>query len=139
MKIIEIQGDLFDCNDNLGHCVSEDLRMGKGIAVSFKEKFGSLDVLKSQCKRVGQVAILFQPPRHIFYLITKPRFFDKPTYPILNECLVSMKEFCVANDVKHLSMPRIGCGLDGLRWTSVRNLICDIFRTTDIRISIYSI
>lgn len=44
------QGDLFRCPaiDSLAHCVSEDFVMGKGIALLFKNKFGSLDELKAQ-------------------------------------------------------------------------------------------
>ena len=30
------------------HCVSEDLRMGKGIAVLFKKKFGGVEELQAQ-------------------------------------------------------------------------------------------
>ena len=45
-----MKGDLFDCpeTDSLVHCVSEDLRMGKGIAVTFKKKFGGVEELEAQ-------------------------------------------------------------------------------------------
>lgn len=34
----EVEGDLFGCpaDNSLVHCVSRDLRMGKGIAVKFR-------------------------------------------------------------------------------------------------------
>ena len=43
-------GDLFSCDptSSLGHCVSADLHMGKGIAVLFKKKFGNIPELKKQ-------------------------------------------------------------------------------------------
>ena len=43
-------GDLFSCDDSesLAHCISEDVRMGKGIAVLFKKKFGDVQVLINQ-------------------------------------------------------------------------------------------
>ena len=46
----ERTGNLFSCPDSesLAHCISADVRMGKGIAVSFKTKFGGVDELKSQ-------------------------------------------------------------------------------------------
>ena len=64
-----LQGDLFACpaSDSLAHCVSEgnlyygfvgydernlDLRMGKGIAVLFKNKFWGLSELEAQHRRV---------------------------------------------------------------------------------------
>ena len=66
----EVKGDLFSCPDDesLAHCISQDVRMGKGIAVIFKKKFGGVDeLLKQGKKRFGSydfsylsLAILFQ-------------------------------------------------------------------------------
>ena len=49
-QLNEVYGDLFGCaeTDSLAHCVSKDMRMGKGIAVLFKKKFGGMDELKKQ-------------------------------------------------------------------------------------------
>ncbi len=41
-------GDLFESEDSLGHCVSEDLSKSKGIAVAFKEQFKGVDELRAQ-------------------------------------------------------------------------------------------
>ena len=40
-KIVEVKADLFSCPDyiSLAHCISQDVRMGKGIAVIFKVSF----------------------------------------------------------------------------------------------------
>lgn len=45
-----VSGDLFSCpkDEALAHCISEDCRMGAGIAVMFKKKFGGLEELKKQ-------------------------------------------------------------------------------------------
>ena len=45
-----MKGDLFGCPEtsSLAHCISEDIRMGKGIAVIFKNKFGGIQDLKNQ-------------------------------------------------------------------------------------------
>ena len=45
-----MQGDLFSCRDSesLAHCISADARMGKGIAVLFKRKFGGVDEILTQ-------------------------------------------------------------------------------------------
>ena len=34
-------------------------------------------------------------------------------------------------------MPRIGCGLDRLRWKKVREIIKSIFQDTDLEIEVY--
>ncbi|XP_059723594.1 ADP-ribose glycohydrolase OARD1 isoform X2 [Haemorhous mexicanus] len=45
-----VKGDLFSCpgTDALAHCISEDCRMGAGIAVLFKKKFGGVQELLDQ-------------------------------------------------------------------------------------------
>ncbi|NXY92304.1 OARD1 deacetylase, partial [Alcedo cyanopectus] len=45
-----VKGDLFSCppSDALAHCISEDCRMGAGIAVLFKKKFGGVQELLDQ-------------------------------------------------------------------------------------------
>lgn len=45
-------GNLFSCpvDEALAHCISEDCRMGAGIAVIFKQKFGRVGELKEQSK-----------------------------------------------------------------------------------------
>ena len=46
---MEQQGDLFGCprTHSMAHCISQDCRMGKGVAVAFKTKFGGVqDLLK---------------------------------------------------------------------------------------------
>lgn len=45
-----ITGDLFSCPEDeaLAHCISEDCRMGAGIAVMFRKKFNGVHELKQQ-------------------------------------------------------------------------------------------
>jgi hypothetical protein len=46
------KGDLFSApsDASLAHCVSEDFRMGKGIAIEFKKRFEGVNELLSQSK-----------------------------------------------------------------------------------------
>jgi O-acetyl-ADP-ribose deacetylase (regulator of RNase III) len=128
--ITELRADLFSQhNYSLAHCVSKDLKMGAGIAVKFRELFGNVDNLKAQCKDVGQVAELqiHGQPRHIFYLITKSVYYGKPTYEDLRKCLISLKARCQLLNITKLAIPRIGCGLDKLKWDVVRQMLNDVF------------
>ena len=63
--LIHKTGDLFSCDksESLAHCVSRDLRMGKGIAVLFKKIFGCVDELKDQgrfYKELGNIKTPYQ-------------------------------------------------------------------------------
>jgi O-acetyl-ADP-ribose deacetylase (regulator of RNase III) len=139
--LTEVKGDLFGCpNDfSLAHCVSVDLAMGKGIAVLFKKQFGRVEELKKQNKQIGEVAVLNQLNRYAYYLITKQRYFNKPSYESLAASLEAMLNHAKQHKVKNIAMPKIGCGLDGLLWPKVREILLSLFSNTGIQITIYSI
>jgi len=134
--IKEFKGDLFESKDSLAHCVSEDMGMGKGIAVGFVKNFGKVDVLKNQKKLVGDVAYLIFEDRIIFYMITKLRYFNIPSYENVWKSLCKMSEICSEHKIKALSMPVIACGLDRLEWKYVKDLIEKAFKGK-VQISIY--
>lgn len=77
--------------------------------------------------------------RFVYYLVTKEQVYHKPTYPVLKASLEAMRDHCVKNRVQTVSMPRIGCGLDGLQWTKVADLIQEVFRDTNMTINVYTI
>lgn len=136
-SIIETKGDLFSSKDSLAHCVSEDLGMGKGIAVGFVKNFGQVDELKAQKKQVGDVAYLKLEDRIIFYMITKHRYFNIPSYENVWKSLCKVSQICVENKIKSISMPVIACGLDRLEWKYVKDLIEKAFKDTKIQVTIY--
>lgn len=139
-SILYKNGDLFTCSEDesLAHCVSADLRMGKGIAVSFKNKFGGIPELKEQNQKTGGCAVLKRDSRYIYYLVTKDKYFLKPTYKTLQQSLETMKNHCIQREVSKISMPKIGCGLDKLQWDRVKDIIEETFSDAKIEITIYS-
>eukprot|EP00118_Oscarella_pearsei_P004180 m.17378 g.17378 ORF g.17378 m.17378 type:complete len:186 (+) comp27476_c0_seq1:691-1248(+) len=135
----EIQGDLFSCpsSASLVHCISEDVHMGKGIATLFKKKFGRVEEIRSQKTKPGGVAILKCDDRFVYYLVTKRRYFHKPTYESVLSSLAAMKSHAVANGVDEICMPKIGCGLDKLEWSKVKHLLENEFKDTRIGLTVY--
>lgn len=89
-------------------------------------------------KMVGEVAVLKRQERFIYYLITKERYFDKPTHDDLKSSLSFMKSHSLDCGVSAISMPRIGCGLDGLKWSAVRAVILDVFKDTALKVTVYN-
>ena len=130
-------GDLLNSNDSLIHCVSSDMRMGRGIAVFFKQKFKRIDELLGQQVRPGGCAVLEDSNRVIYYLVTKQRCYEKPTYDFLESSLCAARNHCEENNITSVSMPRIGCGLDGLNWSRVSKLIESVFGASNIKITVY--
>ena len=72
----------------------------------------------------------------VFNLVTKAKFWQKPTYESLQESLERMREQIVSMGITKLAMPKIGCGLDRLVWSKVYQIICDVFNDVDIEIVI---
>ena len=111
--------------------------MSLGIAQMFRDKFCRIDHLERMNCKVGQTAALKVDGRYIYYLITKEKYNDKPTYDTLRKALVSMKEHMVSNGIKEVSMPKIGCGLDLLSWDVVKTMIEGVFKDSSIKINVF--
>lgn len=138
----EIKGDLFTCHASasLCHCVSTDLAMGKGIAVLFKKTFGQVPQLKAQKAGIGQAAVLPKPRQEnafVYYLVTKARYFHKPTLQSVRASCTWMRHHAVRHGVTLIAMPLIGCGLDRLQWPDVKAIILETFAGTGIKLQVY--
>lgn len=96
-QIKEVDGDLFTAPEDtsLGHCVGADMAMGAGIAVQFRKQFKKVDELLSQNVETGGVAVLKDNKRFIYYLVTKPFSYGKPTYESLDLSLAAMRQHMV--------------------------------------------
>ncbi|EAT35644.1 AAEL000348-PA [Aedes aegypti] len=137
----EIDGDLFAApkDHSLAHCVAADLKMGGGIAVKFKQVFKQVDELKAQKVGVGGVAVLKDGERFVYYLVTKRGSMDKPTYADLTKSLEAMRKHMAENGAKKLAIPRIGCGIDGLEWSQVKEILNSTFgNEKDVEIVVYN-
>lgn len=134
--------DLFTTTNDyyFAHCISADFAMGKGIAIEFNKRFNMKNKLKSKYpdfleyyknNSLSGTCILED---RVFNLITKERYFHKPTYESMQESLNIMKSLCIKNNIKKVAMPTIGCGLDRLNWDTVSSMLIDIFKDTNIEI-----
>lgn len=135
--LFSVPGDYY-----LAHCISADFELGAGIALQFVARYNVKEKLKSDypfylmtyrnnfwkgdCIATGKV----------FNLITKERYFQKPTYESIRRALESCKILCKGQKIARLAMPRIGCGLDQLEWQEVSQIIKDVFNDMNIEILI---
>ena len=140
MILVEQKGDLFSSLDSKVHCVSCDHAMGLGIALQFRKKYGRVDELLKMNKTVGEVSFFkHSDGEYIFSLITKMRYWQKPTYGSLKRCLQELASLCDQLGLHRLSIPKIGCGLDRLEWSVVKEMIRDIWKDKEMSITVYSL
>ena len=143
MTYSEVKGSLFLApqGNYLAHCISGDYALGAGIATVFDSIYDMRYKLRKnypipndeKYANVGEALLI----DNVFNLVTKPRCYHKPTYDTLRETLEDMRNQCDMFDIEHLAMPKIGCGLDGLDWNIVREMIQDVFAETDINITVF--
>ena len=122
----------------LAHCISGDYALGAGIAKQFVENYNMRFKLHKnypipdgeKFANVGQALLV----DNVFNLVTKARVFHKPTYESLYDTLLDMRIQCENLDISRLAVPLLGCGLDRLNWEQVKDIIEDVFDSTDIEI-----
>ena len=132
-----IKGDIFnEKNCYYVHCISRDYALGAGIAVEFNKRYNMREALlklaKDSPKTLKEKCIEID---NVFNLITKEKYWQKPTYNSLEDSLIEMREKISKNEnIKRLVMPKIGCGLDRLSWDKVETMIKNIFKDLNIEI-----
>ncbi|MBD5081739.1 MAG: macro domain-containing protein [Ruminococcaceae bacterium] len=141
MIFSEQQGDLLasDILENyvLCHCISSDFALGAGIA----KIFAQMGVKKQLCEKYkrewsekGYCLLTETNGIVVGNLVTKERYFHKPTLETLRQALESFREQIIEMNLNKIAMPKIGCGLDKLDWKDVKNVIGEVFGSTDFEI-----
>lgn len=148
MNYKEYNGDLFDAPKEyvLAHCISVDTEMGAGIAKEVSKRMGGRDYINSHIRPYTSnstcVKSNLKDGRIVYNLVTKNRYYQKPSYDSLERSLYELKNQLLNTELKDneqikLAMPRIGSGLDRLTWRKVRKMIKRVFEDTDVDILVY--
>ncbi|KAI8143743.1 hypothetical protein BJV82DRAFT_609258 [Fennellomyces sp. T-0311] len=130
----EQQGSLFDNShdgsqpEGLVICLGEDLRFGKGVASGFKQRYGNhQQYLQAHKRAVGQVVhIAASPKRHVFYLISRAKVYNRTSYTDLEACLVQLRKASEQLGVWRLAVTQ-DFGTDGLQSKHIKELLFKTF------------
>lgn len=137
MNYQEVKQDLFQVDDRyaFAHCISKDCKMGAGIALAFVKQFPNMkgEIIKKGTN-IGEVATYATEGRTIFNLVTKEKYWNKPTPQTFEMAIRSLKDECDQLQITHLALPKIGAGLDRLNWNDNRAIIQEVFKDSDIDI-----
>lgn len=129
-KLTEHEGDLFSSTaPALGHGVNCFASMGAGIAVQFRQRYPEMyEAYRQECfaRRLlpGNVywwtAVNVETQeelRHIANISSQEHPGRNATMPFLIDGVTKALEYCEANNLATLALPRIGCGIGGLQYT----------------------
>ena len=157
MELIECRCDLFEVNSRLSegkepyclaHCISADFGMFGGVVVGFNERWDMKNRLLEKYedyqhvfRMKGGLALPEEVIDHdltttVYNLVNKPTVSSHPTYRSLEDSLNAMREHMWIHGHKRLAIPTIGCGIDGLEWDKVKDLIEQVFSNLDVEIKV---
>lgn len=142
LRFSERKQDLFTMEKHfvLAHCVSTDCALGAGIALEFRNRIPEMpDILLEMNPKIGDtIRFHTRGGRIVVNLFTKERYFHKPTKLSLITSLFVFRNVIREQGYTHVAIPKIGCGLDKLKWTEVREMIHEVFKDDDLEIVVCS-
>jgi O-acetyl-ADP-ribose deacetylase (regulator of RNase III) len=134
-RIVNIKNYAHGCN-----CAGA---MGKGIALTFKEKFPEMYFeYKTLCKngnfKLGDVFLYQYEDGFIFNLGTQLSWKTYVNYDGLSAALKKMFDIASSHMITPIVLPKIGAGLGGGDWDIIKNTIIKISEEYD-KVDLYVI
>lgn len=136
MRIIHIHGNILCCPSNMSiaHCVSNDGKMGAGLALTLNREFHLKNDFLKAPRAVGSVVALRRGDRFIVNLISKERYFHLPTLQDIEETFRNMKRFLIFNEIHDIAVPELGCGLDRCNLKEIIKILEKVFKNDPLNI-----
>lgn len=137
-------GSIFDADvDAIVNPVNCVGAMGKGLALEFKKRYPAYFLnYQSACKanELAPGKLLIYPNEKPLFIIsfpTKIHWKNKSEYGFIVEGLFQLYKMCFNNPIKSIAIPALGCGLGGLEWKVIEEMITITFESTDIDVKIF--
>lgn len=128
-----IKGDILKCEaEALVNTVNTRGVMGKGIAMQFKRKYPDMFADYEKAFHNGELGIgrmhvyetgRLQNPRYIINFPTKDDWRKPSKRGYIEEGLKDLLRVVQEKKISSIALPPLGCGLGGLRWAEVRELV----------------
>lgn len=142
MSYKEINGDLFTLFENgdveaIGHGANCQSIMGAGIALQVKKRYpeayyGDLFSPLSPVQKLGNYSSNKMQTIFNFYTQFEPG--PNANYIWIKSCLRKFNHQYIGT---HLGLPQIGCGIGGLNWGIVREIVQRELTDCNVTVAIY--
>ena len=136
------KGDLFRTKDGgLVNTGSRETRYWSRLPGVFNKRFGVSRFISEH----GRKDLYYQQDvidretgrrRDVITLIVKETEGVYVDEKHLTQLLYDLREFCEKNDIHHLVMPKICCGVHGCRWNNVNKLLRGVFDGSNVRVTV---
>lgn len=142
------QGDLLHAPEQaITNAVNTVGVMGKGLALQFKQRFPeNFRAYAAACQmgevKVGQMFVTRREPpegpRWIINFPTKQDWRHPSRLEWVESGLHDLRRVLLAEGIRSVALPKLGCGLGGLDWNKVRPLIDTILGDLeDVEVVVY--
>ncbi|KAK3918278.1 Gag-Pol polyprotein [Frankliniella fusca] len=138
--ILHTYGSILESPEDLPivHAVSHDGKFGKGLARQLEQEFQLRDdFLKEKDRGFPGYVALQRGNRIIVNLITKSRYFHKPTSTDIEQAFLLLRDWLEANHISEWCLPELGCGLDQLESSLLLQMLVKVFGHTDMTLVMY--
>ena len=104
------QSNILTATTCIAHCVSSDFAIGKGLASALACSYPELQQMRKLSSTLfppGSLIAYFDQDNHIYLynLVTKRRFFHRPTYETLELSLQALKQHLKRHNKQELAIP----------------------------------
>ena len=139
-----VKGDLFHYPglDALAHGCNCAGAMGKGIAVEFRDRFPDMYAeYRKRCLagtfKLGDVFTWTNGSITVFNLGTQRTWRTGAQLEAIEASVKKMLSQAETMGLTRIGLPRIGSGLGGLPWNSVRTLLCRLGQASNTELVIF--
>lgn len=109
-----------------GTLAGERLVMGAGVARQARDRFPGVDrKLGDYVARWGNRVFILQQERLVTFP-TKHDWRDASCPALIRRSAGQLVELADKYDLRSVALPRVGCGLGGLRWSDVRTVLASL-------------
>lgn len=144
--IIYKQGNLFeDEAEAFVNAVNLVGVMGAGIALQFKKRYPEMfKDYKKQCKAgklaLGTMHVYKRKEENPKYIINFPTLYhwkDKSKLKDIKQGLEDLLTVVKKKKIKSIAIPALGCGVGGLEWREVKQVIENTFKDSKVQVHLY--
>lgn len=130
--VIPQEGDIFTTlAPAIGHGVNVDGVMGAGIALTIKERYPEMyELYRDHCSKGGLEPggmLLYGPTpldgKYIMNIASQDRPGARAKYEWIHQGLSTALGACDHYGLSAIAIPKIGCGIGGLEWDKVLQIV----------------
>ncbi len=138
-----VEGNIFDSPAQvIVNTVNTVGVMGKGLALSFKQRYPDMfERYKAACEKrqltIGKLMLFYEPDHWLLLFPTKENWRNPSKLEYIEKGLLKFVDTYADKNIVSIAFPRLGCGNGELDWNDVRPLMEKYLKPLPIDVYIY--